>query len=116
MCSFLGPQLSFGAKAGNVLNCEQSRANQRPDNARDLTGIVGQSARVDLVSWDPRDIIFFLFLRLTSLSLLQLSARIPSTANTQDDGHGHVVAWRRRRLRVQRALAGPACDAALLQS
>ena len=115
MCSFLGPQLSFGAKAGNVLNCEQPRANQRPDYARDLTGIVGQSARVDLVSWDPRDIIFFLFLRLTSLSLLQLSVRIPATS-TQDDGHGHVVAWRRRRLRVQRALAGPACDAALLQS
>lgn len=51
MCSFLGPQLSFGAKAGNVLNCEQPRANQRPDYARDLTGIVGQLTRVDLVSW-----------------------------------------------------------------
>lgn len=69
MCSFFGPQSSFGAKAGNVLNCEQSRANQRPYYVRDLTGIVGQSARVDLVSWDPRDIIFFLFLRLTSHSL-----------------------------------------------
>ena len=45
-----------------MLNCEQPRANQRPDYAGDLTGIVGQLTRVDLVRWDPRDMIFFSFL------------------------------------------------------